>query len=126
MVMVLLGHNLGNSQVSVYRTIGPTLVFAYKKRRFSHDATHMSSVMRKPAFCICKNKGADQLRSDSAGNHCAADQCLCSHYIDRTIPLFPKIRNFKPLAIFCGCAAQFESDLVRHPEDMFSRVTAHI
>ena len=24
--MVILGHNLGNSQVSVYRTIGPTLV----------------------------------------------------------------------------------------------------
>ena len=27
--MVLLGHNLGNSQVSVYRTIGPTLVNIY-------------------------------------------------------------------------------------------------
>ena len=26
-VVVILGHNLGNSQVSVYRTIGPTLVF---------------------------------------------------------------------------------------------------
>ena len=25
--MVILWHNLGNSQVSVYRTIGPTLVF---------------------------------------------------------------------------------------------------
>ena len=25
-VVVILGHNLGNSQVSVYRTIGPTLV----------------------------------------------------------------------------------------------------
>ena len=25
--MVILGHNLGNSQVSVYRTIGPTLVY---------------------------------------------------------------------------------------------------
>ena len=24
-VVVILGHNLGNSQVSVYRTIGPTL-----------------------------------------------------------------------------------------------------
>ena len=30
-VVVILGHNLGNSQVSVYRTIGPTLV---QKRRF--------------------------------------------------------------------------------------------
>ena len=26
-VVVILGHNLGNSQVSVYRTIGPTLVY---------------------------------------------------------------------------------------------------
>ena len=26
-VVVILGHNLDNSQVSVYRTIGPTLVF---------------------------------------------------------------------------------------------------
>ena len=26
-VVVILGHDLGNSQVSVYRTIGPTLVF---------------------------------------------------------------------------------------------------
>ena len=25
-VVIILGHNLGNSQVSVYRTIGPTLV----------------------------------------------------------------------------------------------------
>ena len=25
--VVIPGHNLGNSQVSVYRTIGPTLVF---------------------------------------------------------------------------------------------------
>ena len=27
--MVILGHNLGNSQVSVYRTIGPTLVNSF-------------------------------------------------------------------------------------------------
>ena len=37
--------------------------------------------MRKPAFCICKNKGADQLR----GNR-AADQHLCFHYIDKENP----------------------------------------
>ena len=39
--------------------------------------------MRIPAFCICKNKGADQLHS----NH-AADQRFCFRYIDSTIPLF--------------------------------------
>ena len=39
--------------------------------------------MRKPAFCICENKGADQLR----GNR-EADQRLCFRYIDSTIPQF--------------------------------------
>ena len=33
----------------------------------------MSRIMRKPDFCICENKGADQ--------------GLCFHYIDSTIPL---------------------------------------
>ena len=45
----------------------------------------MSLVMRKPAFCICENKDADQLR----GNR-EADQRLCFRYIDSTIPLLPK------------------------------------
>ena len=45
----------------------------------------MSRVMRKPDFCICKNKGADQLW----GNR-AADQRICFGYIDCTIPLLPK------------------------------------
>ena len=30
--------------------------------------SHISSVMRKPAFCICKNKGADQLHGNSAAD----------------------------------------------------------
>ena len=45
----------------------------------------MSLVMRKPAFCICKNKDADQLCSN-----CAAYQHLCFLYTDSTIPLLPK------------------------------------
>ena len=45
----------------------------------------LSLVVRKPAFCICENKGADQLR----GN-CEADQHLCFPYTDSTIPLLPK------------------------------------
>ena len=44
----------------------------------------MSRVVRKPAFCICENKDADQLR----GN-CEADQRLCFRYSDSTIPLLP-------------------------------------
>ena len=41
--------------------------------------------MRKPTFCICENKDADQLRG-----HRKADQRLCFPYIDSTIPLFSK------------------------------------
>ena len=41
--------------------------------------------MRKPAFRICENKDADQLR----GNR-EADQRLCFRCSDRTIPLLPK------------------------------------
>ena len=46
---------------------------------------HLSLVIRKPAFCICENKDADQLR----GNR-EADQRLCFRYTDSTIPLLPK------------------------------------
>ena len=45
----------------------------------------MSRAMRKPPFCICENKDADQLR----GNR-EADQRLCFRYIDSTIPLLSK------------------------------------
>ena len=38
--------------------------------------------VRKPAFCICESKDADQLRSN-----CAADQRLCFRFTDSTIPL---------------------------------------
>ena len=50
--------------------------------RFTYD---MSRVVRKPAFCICENKDADQLR----GNR-EADQRLCFRYTDSTIPLLSK------------------------------------
>ena len=46
---------------------------------------NLSLVMRKPAFCICENKDADQLR----GNR-EADQRLCFRYKDSTIPLLHK------------------------------------
>ena len=45
----------------------------------------MSLVVRKPVFCICENKDADQLR----GNR-EADQRLCFRFTDSTIPLLPK------------------------------------
>ena len=49
------------------------------------DSCNMSRVTRKPAFCRCENKDADQLRGDRE-----ADQRLCFRYIDSTIPLLSK------------------------------------
>ena len=46
---------------------------------------NMSRRMGKPTICIGENKGADQLRSN-----CEADQRLCFHYTDSTIPLLLK------------------------------------
>ena len=52
--------------------------------------------MRKPAFSICENKDADQLR----GNR-EADQRLCFRDTDRTIPLLPKykISSLEPSSV---------------------------
>ena len=63
--------------------------------------------MRKPDFCICENKDADQLCS-----YRTVDQRLCFCYIDSTLP--------KSEAIFCCCTARFVSDLVPNSEDRFS------
>ena len=47
--------------------------------------TNMSRFMRKPTFCICENKDADQLCGTRK-----ADQRLCFRYIDSSIPLLSK------------------------------------
>ena len=54
---------------------------------FSRENRIMSRVVRKQTFCLCENKGADQLR----GNR-EADQRLCFRYLDSTIPLLPKYK----------------------------------
>ena len=51
--------------------------------------------MRKPAFCFCKNKDADQLCSN-----CTADQHLYFRYTDSTIPL---LHIFKISSILLSC-----------------------
>ena len=56
------------------------LIFAGLKRN-SHIC-NVSHRMGKPTICIGENKGAGQLRSN-----CEADQRLCFHYMDSTIPL---------------------------------------
>ena len=76
--------------------------------------------MRKPAFCICENKDADQLRGDRE-----ADQRLCFRKMDSTILLLSYFQNFKALTIFCCCTARFVSDLVGNPETRFSHNEAH-
>ena len=45
----------------------------------------MSCVVRKPDFCMCENKDADQLRGNGE-----ADQGFCFRYTDSTIPLLSK------------------------------------
>ena len=48
-------------------------------------AHHLSRIVRKPDFCLCENKGADQLR----GNR-EADQRLCFRHSDSKISLLSK------------------------------------
>ena len=64
------------------------LIWIYSAFKFSFccvchfkDSNDLSRVVRKPDFCICENKDADQLRE--------ADQRLCFRYTDSTIPLLP-------------------------------------
>ena len=76
--------------------------------------------MRKPTFCICENKDADQLR----GNH-EADQRLCFRYLDSMIPLLSKseISSFWPssVAVQPGlCRTRSETRM------LFSHVAAHL
>ena len=65
--------------------------------------------MRKPAFCICENKDADQLHGNSE-----ADQLLCFRYIDSTIPLLPiyEISSLLPSCVDvepCLCGTWLET-----------------
>ena len=51
---------------------GLKLVWSQAREAGFLDAADLRRVVRKPAFCICENKGADQLH----GNR-TADQHLC-------------------------------------------------
>ena len=76
--------------------------------------------MRKPAFCICENRDADQLR----GNR-EADQCLCFRYLDSTIPLLPKSEMLS-LWPSLWLYSRFVTDLVGNPEARFSHNKAQL
>ena len=86
------------------------------KVRIPYAVVHLSHVMRKPAFCICENKGADQLPVE------VTTQLIC--YIDSTVLLFSK-SEISSLAIFCGCTARFVSDLVGNSKVRFSNGIVH-
>ena len=66
--------------------------------------------LRKPDFCICENKDADQLCSN-----CTADQRICFRYMDKTIPCLrlSKISSFK---LSSDCTGWFALELVGNPE----------
>ena len=76
-----VAHSLSIQSVSKPHHHSLTSPVRHKQYSFIFFITHMSHIMRKPAFCQCKNKAADQLRSI-----CTANQHLCFCYID-TIPL---------------------------------------
>ena len=74
-------------RMSILRPNIVTILIFAKTNYYSHkdDGYIMSRVVRKPAFCICENKDADQLRDNRE-----ADQRLCFRDTDYTIPLLPK------------------------------------
>ena len=83
---------------------------------------YLSRVMSKSAFCICKNKGADQLRDNRI-----ADQNLCFRFIDNAILLLPKSYIFKPIAIFVDVTDMIDEKFYRdaaHPFCLTSSLVA--
>ena len=73
--------------------------------------------MGKPTICICKNKDADQLRANPE-----ADQRLCFHYTDSTIPLLPKYE----ISCFQLSSVTVPVGPGRKPQCWFSHEAAHI
>ena len=71
--------------------------------------------MRKPTFCVCENKDADQLRGS-----------LCFCYIDSTIPLVPKYEISSPCHLVWLYSLVCVTDLVGNPENRFSHNEAQL
>ena len=66
-VVVIPGHNLGNSQVSVNRTIGPTLVYSY----FSQLNTHsrIQEIVNYSEMKNSRNKGHTKISESTVVNY---------------------------------------------------------
>ena len=76
---------------------------------------------KKPVYTIC-----EQQRRRSACASAQSDQHLCCSLPRKYNISSFYIRNFKPLASFCGCVGWFESYLVENHEDRFSRDEAQM
>ena len=83
------------------------------------ELLNLSRIVRKPDFCLCENKGADQLRSNGE-----ADQRHCFRYTDSTISLLHISKASSALDFVC--TAWFVSYLVGNPICWFSNAKAHI
>ena len=90
---MLIFHTLG-------ARLGYTLCLNQRRRRnggkYFHNQIVLSRVMKKPDFCLCENKGTDQLCSN-----CKAGQRLCFRCMDSTILplLISKISSFQPSSV---------------------------
>lgn len=82
---------------------------------------YMSHTMRKPAFCIAKT---NVLISWTVTAQLIST--IVFQNIACTVTQLPKIRNFKPLAIFFCCTEWLVSDLIGIPKDCFFSVAAHV
>ena len=65
------------------------ILFLKKMTWLPENKTIRAAYMRKPFFCICENKDADQLRGSLE-----ADQRFCFCHTDSS-----KVHNFKTLII---------------------------
>ena len=68
--------------------------------------------MRKPDFCLCENKGTDQISAF----------LFATWIVIVKLYLYPK---FQASGFFYDCTGPFVSGLVGNPKDRFSQVAAH-
>ena len=104
-------------------------LFEFSVHKVINIVLHLLILIYEPRHektCLChilkNNKCADQL-----AHPCRLISTFIIRCLDSIIFISSfYIRNFKPLASFCGCAGWFESYLVENPEDRFSHDEAHM
>ena len=98
MVYILLCHFVKKSSYKLnnhIQMLAATFMLIYKLK-----LNNMRRIVRKPDFCLCETKEADQLHSN-----CEADQRLCFRYTVSTISLLLKseISSLKPSVTVQAC-----------------------